>query len=426
MAVGRPDGLPLCEDYLDYNYNEKMPFTGDNTNTPMALSSFQHADRDIALDPLSTNRRIHTDIAVFGTVIVAGPSPESIQIIVPDCLVPPVDNVAQIDLRHVVELRLGSLFDMGSDLPPPDLALHLTPHSLDQTLQLQCRAYLDEINPLLERWRNVNDARCPECAHLIHVNMSRHMHLTHTTHVCYWRCPVPSCPLWFTSELNGKDHIENIHHFREGRRYSFYECLRKFGLEWFSSRQFFAEKTTTGQALWTHMALARRSGQGLHNSYTITGSPDFSPLRRFFIAAVAALQSRYDAMTPRECMLPMSQTCSLIDSMHEDIRQNSSAPDAYQSQVRDLPADEPAVDLPAASPVTQVRPLTPANRSLRFLETGAPGSPCVPVLSSHAAVPGTCLASTDLLSFIDPLPMDRLVLHDHRAGVRAVLEDVLH
>ena len=106
--------------------------------------------------------------------------------------------------------------------------------------------------------------RCPECARLICVNMSRHMRLTHNMYVSYWRCPVPSCPLWFTSELNGKDHIENIHHFREGQ---FYECLRKFGLEGFSSQQFFfAEKTTTGQALWTDLALVRRSGQEFHNA----------------------------------------------------------------------------------------------------------------------------------------------------------------
>ena len=58
----------------------------------------------------------------------------------------------------------------------------------------------------------------------------------------------------------------------------------------------------------------------------------------------------------------------------------------------------------------------PANRSLRFLETGAPGSPCVPVLSSRAAVPGMCIVSADLLSFIDPLPLDRLALHDHRTA----------
>ena len=35
-----------------------------------------------------------------------------------------------------------------------------------------------------------------------------------------------SCSLWFTSELNAKDHIEGIHRFQEGHGTSFYECLR--------------------------------------------------------------------------------------------------------------------------------------------------------------------------------------------------------
>ena len=58
-----------------------------------------------------------------------------------------------------------------------------------------------------------------------------------------------------------------------------------------------------------------------------------------------------------------------------------------------------------------MRPLTPANRSLRFLETGAPGSPQVDLVSSRAAVPSVCVASTDRLSFIDPF------LHDAQAGL---------
>ena len=37
------------------------------------------------------------------------------------------------------------------------------------------------------------------------------------------------------------------------------------------------------------------------------------------------------------------------------------------------------------------------------------------MLPSCAAVPGMCIASTDLLSYTDPLPMDRLALHDARA-----------
>ena len=81
----------------------------------------------------------------------------------------------------------------------------------------------------------------------------------------------------------------------------------------------------SGQAMWTVMALAWRSGQELHNSYTVTGSPDFSPLRRFFVAAVAELLSRYDAMTSQECVLlmpparlPMPPARSLIESMREE------------------------------------------------------------------------------------------------------------
>ena len=78
MAVSRPDGLPLCEDHQDYNYNDKSPFISDNPDTQMALSSFKHADEDIAFDPLSTNRHLNTDIAVLGTVIVDGPTPATI------------------------------------------------------------------------------------------------------------------------------------------------------------------------------------------------------------------------------------------------------------------------------------------------------------------------------------------------------------
>ena len=56
--------------------------------------------------------------------------------------------------------------------------------------------------------------------------------------------------MWFASELNGKDHLERIHNFTEGRGYSFYDCLRQFGLEWFGWRSFFDQRDTAGQALW--------------------------------------------------------------------------------------------------------------------------------------------------------------------------------
>ena len=103
---------------------------------------------------MSTKQRFqpHADLAVLGTVVVAGRSPETIQVLVPDCIVPLVGNDVRIDLRHVVELTMRPAFDMGLNLPPQDLALSLCPNYLEPTLGLQRRAYWDEINPLLAEW----------------------------------------------------------------------------------------------------------------------------------------------------------------------------------------------------------------------------------------------------------------------------------
>ena len=45
-----------------------------------------------------------------------------------------------------------------------------------------------------------------------------------------------------------------------------------------------------GQALWMDLALARHSGQELHNDYVLTTSPAFGNLRKFFRAAVSKCQ----------------------------------------------------------------------------------------------------------------------------------------
>ena len=128
MAVSRPDGLPPYENYRDYNFNDKSTFISDDMDSPVAFSSYQHDDVDKAFDPLSTNRRLNTDIAVLGTVIVAGPRTASIQILVPDCLSPPVDNAAQIDLRHVIELQLGFPIRYGYGSTTTSRLIHLTRH----------------------------------------------------------------------------------------------------------------------------------------------------------------------------------------------------------------------------------------------------------------------------------------------------------
>ena len=135
---------------------------------------------------------------------------------VPDCLLPPVGGTVRVDLRHHVSLSLGPAVDMTNWVPETHLEKSLCPSSLAKTLGLQWHDYWEELNPILEKWRSVNNTRCPECACHIRVNMARHLRLMNTTYVCFWRCPVLSCSLWFTSELNTKDHIESIHHFREG------------------------------------------------------------------------------------------------------------------------------------------------------------------------------------------------------------------
>ena len=185
----------------------------------VALSPFGHSDRDFAFDPLSTNCRLpgHADLPVLGTVVLAGSTPDTILVMIPDCLIPPVGSQVHIDLHHVVTLQLGPATEIGEEYPPPGLALALCRKPLTPTLLLQQKAYWEEINPLLAKWKNVNDSRCPECDRSIRVNMARHLRLCHTTHVCFWRCPVSTCLLWFTSELNGKDHIERINRFHEGR-----------------------------------------------------------------------------------------------------------------------------------------------------------------------------------------------------------------
>ena len=197
---------------------------------------------------------------------------------------------------------------MGNDLPPPNLACALCSKPLAPTLGLQRKDYWEEVNPLLVEWKSVNDSKCPKCDRVIRVNMARHLRLCQTTYVCFWRCPVSTCPLWFTSELNGKDHIESTHRFRE--------CLRTYGLEWFGSRSLFDQRKEATQVLWMDLALARRSGQYLHNTYIIIQSPEFAPLHRFFRAAVKQLQLVFDDLPvpSRQPSLPANN--SLLETMH--------------------------------------------------------------------------------------------------------------
>ena len=55
--------------------------------------------------------------------------------------------------------------------------------------------------------------------------------------------------------------------------------------------------------------------------------------------------------------------------------------------------------------------MTPANRPLQHLEAGRLGASTLQHVPSRPAVPDLCIASSSLLSVLDPLPMDRLSRH---------------
>ena len=310
---------------------------------------------------------------------------------VPDCIVPPENGTVRVDLRHHVGLLLGPAVDMTNWSPEDHLERALCPASLADTLGLQRREYWDELNPILKRWKSVNNSNCPDCQKFIKINMGRHIRLKHSTYMCFWRCPVVSCSLWFTAELNAKDHIEGIHKFKEGHGTSFYECLRRHGIEWFGSRNFFEQRKETNQAIWMDMALARRSGQELRNSYVITNSPEYAPLRRFFKAAVDGLQLVFD-----RSLVTSVQPKSLLIQMREVTFPAESSRD---QETRD-----------EVSPVVIPRRVTPANRPLH-LEAGRIGASTPQHVPSRPAVLDLCIASSSLLSVLDPLPMDRLSRH---------------
>ena len=66
---------------------------------------------------------------------------------------------------------------------------------------------------------------------------------------------------------------------------------------------------------------------------------------------------------------------------------------------------------------TPVRSLTPNNRSL-FLQSGPVEQPQLHVPQSRGAVSSVSIASTDLLLYVEPLPLDQFLYHDVQA-VRA-------
>ena len=250
-------------------------FRDDTGLTHCTIRPFRDDDPDIERDPLSTNRRLFDSggVEILGSMVVAGPTTDVIYVLVLDSTTCTADDICPTDLQHVIGLRLGPAENLSAILPREDLHLSLCESSLRPTLIADRRVYWAEVTPLLQRWQSMNDTGCPHCHRVIRVNMSRHLRASHTDNQCFWRCPVSTCQMWFISELNGKDHLERIHSFREGQGCSFYECLRRYGMEWFGKRSYFDQREQSSQAIWMDIALARQSGHKLTNHYIIANSP---------------------------------------------------------------------------------------------------------------------------------------------------------
>ena len=78
---------------FDYTPGSVPSFHDRDGNTYCAVAAFQHQDPDLARDPLLTNRRMLevVDLAMFCTLVVAGPTPDHINVLIPDTVGPMVD-----------------------------------------------------------------------------------------------------------------------------------------------------------------------------------------------------------------------------------------------------------------------------------------------------------------------------------------------
>ena len=344
-------------------------FRDGDGQTHCTIRPFRDGDPDISRDPFSTSRRLFDSggIELFRSMVVAGPTTDVIYVLIPDNTTCSADEISPADIQHVIGIRLGPAENLGSTLPREDLHLSLCENSLRPTLIADRRVYWAEITPLLQRWQSVNNTSCPHCHRLIRVNMSRHLRASHTDNQCFWRCPVSTWHLWFSSELNGKDHLERIHGFREGQGCSFYECLRRFGMEWFGMRSYFDQREQSSQAMWMDMALARQSGQELINHYIITNSPATAHIRHFFHASIRHLTATYQRIAAEQAFNDIRP--SVCDRMRQEMatikEEFDPLMDEASSYTQDMVQDRAARQSPVVDP--------PRRSSTNDTTMGVPG-----------------------------------------------------
>ena len=84
---------------------------------------------------------------MFGTMVVAGPTPDVIYVLIPGSTTSTVEDVSPADLQNVVGLSLGSAENLSSALPQEELHLALCDKSLRPTLTVGRQDYWTEITP---------------------------------------------------------------------------------------------------------------------------------------------------------------------------------------------------------------------------------------------------------------------------------------
>ena len=90
-------------------------YTEDADGDGVRMNAFGHDDADVSFDPLSANRHFAgtANFAVLGTLVFAGPTRESIDVMVPDCIVPPASGAVRVDLRHHISSVPGTCSGYG-------------------------------------------------------------------------------------------------------------------------------------------------------------------------------------------------------------------------------------------------------------------------------------------------------------------------
>ena len=136
----------------------------------------------------------------------------------------------------------------------------------------------------------------------------------------------------------------------------------------------------SGQALWMDLALARRSGQELHNNYVIANSPVMAHLCRFFLAAVRDITAVYEDLAVARVIDDIKP--SICDQMRREIAQSADDSDPSMDQVSgyDIPVGE-SVPPPTISSTTP----PPVVDTPRRLLTGQQSFGCFAVRTVRAA-----------------------------------------